>query len=197
MTDYRVSHGWDKPHEGTPPKRSLSRSVKVRQQSLHCHFLEAPTVRRMIAYGKRTPEGRSAAIGKRQEKEEALKGLRKGRGRRLERVQYVSTAFSYDAPTERLVLFDIALPMASLGEAPRLAIGYHTTHRWCVRAEANKAFLALHGPGEHDVSRLLHQRVNAGMKAPQNTIAYSPATAAHYTCRSLPDHRPADDTQRL
>jgi len=33
----------------------------------------------MIAYGKRTPEGRSAAIGKRGKKEEALKGLRKGR----------------------------------------------------------------------------------------------------------------------
>jgi len=31
----------------------------------------------MIAYGKRTPEGRSAAIGKREKKEEALKGLRK------------------------------------------------------------------------------------------------------------------------
>gem|GEM_PF-4876486 len=27
----------------------------------------------------------------------------------------------------------------------------------------------------------LHQRVKAGMKAPQNTIVYSPATAAHYT----------------
>gem|GEM_PF-3286058 len=33
----------------------------------------------MIAYGKRTPEGRSAAIGKRENMEEALKGLRNGR----------------------------------------------------------------------------------------------------------------------
>ena len=40
---------------------------------------DAPRVHRMIAYGKRTPEGRSAAIGKRENKKEALKGLRKGR----------------------------------------------------------------------------------------------------------------------
>jgi len=34
---------------------------------------DAPTVHRMIAYGKRTPEGRSAAIGWRAEKHDALK----------------------------------------------------------------------------------------------------------------------------
>ena len=33
--------------------------------------------------------------------------------------------------------------MASLGEAPRLAIGYRTTHRWCVRTGISKAVLAL------------------------------------------------------
>ena len=67
----------------------------------------------------------------------------------------------YDAPTERHVLSGIALPMAPLGEAPRLAIGYHTTHPWCVRTG-----VAFRRPENAMCVGCLHQRVKAGMKAP-------------------------------
>ena len=93
----------------------------------------------------------------------------------------IRSEFFYDAPTERHVLFGTAVPMASLGEAPRLAIGYHTTHRWCVTAGMNKALLALPRPEITMWAGCLHQRVKGGMKAPQNTIVYSLASAAHCT----------------
>jgi len=159
----------------------------------------APTVRRMIAYGKRTPEGRSAAIGKRKKKEEALKGLRKGRiscaavarghphthnlAREFARAMGgelndngIRLGVDFFTTLLQSVMFCLAaVPMASLGEAPRLAIGYHTTHPWCVRTA-----IAFHRPENTMCVVCLHQRVKAGMKAPQDTIVYSPATAARY-----------------
>jgi len=115
----------------------------------------------MIAYGKRTPERAERSHRKAEKQEEALKGLRKSR------ISYAAVDRGHPhtpdiegefAPAKggelnengvrlgvdffttllQSVLFGIALPMASLGEAPRLAIGYRTTHRWCVTAGRTK-----------------------------------------------------------
>ena len=161
----------------------------------------APTVRRMIAYGKRTPGRAEHSHRKVGQKEEALKGLRKGRisyaavarghphthnlareftddERRIEREQCASgSGFFYDAPTERHDLFG----GVTYGIARRSA---SLSHRLSYDAPlVRKNRNSIPQAGEHDVCGLPSSAGEGWNEGTINTIVYSPATVAHYTGR--------------